>query len=121
MKERELAGEFSHSDLNKLTKRLHACAKEVYEHESYIIDMIFSEGDIEGINKDDLKTFVKSRLNLCLSNLKIATIFEVGENPIAEWFYDNINALKFHDFFTGTGSEYNRDWDESRLKWKVKA
>ena len=36
---------------------------------------------------------------------------------IAKWFYDDINSLRFHDFFTGAGSEYNRNYDESRFVW----
>lgn len=101
----------------KLNQELVKVAEEIYLHESRIVDMIFEKGSMEGITSEDLKTFVKSRLNLCLENLRISPIFEVEENPIAEWFYDNINAVKFHDFFTGTGSEYNRNWDESRLGW----
>ncbi|WBU76313.1 hypothetical protein WYMAN_74 [Vibrio phage Wyman] len=120
-REMEQSGELSTSQFNKVSKRLQSAGRQVYEHEARIIDMMFEKGEIEGFHAEDLKTFVKSRINLCLGHLRIAPIFEIGNNPIAEWFYDNINALKFHDFFTGTGSEYNRDWDESRLKWKVKA
>lgn len=120
-RELERDGELTTSQFRKVSRRLQDAGRQVYEHESRIIDMMFEMGEIEGFHAEDLKTFVKSRINLCLGHLRIAPIFEIGENPIAAWFYDNINALKFHDFFTGTGSEYNRDWDESRLRWKVKA
>ncbi|AJF40856.1 ribonucleotide reductase [Vibrio phage phi 3] len=119
LREKEALGLMSGNDYNKLVVKLHVCARQILEHESYIIDMLFSQGDIENINAEDLKTFVKSRLNLCLANLKVPALFEVGKNPIAEWFYENINGLKFHDFFTGTGSEYHRSWSENDLKWVV--
>lgn len=93
-------------------------AHKIAMHEDRIIDMIFEKGDIEGINQEDLRTFVRSRLNLCLENLGVEKIFEVGENPIAEWFYKGINSYQLHDFFTGVGSEYNRAGaDESTFEW----
>lgn len=97
--------------------KLRSVAQKIYDHEEHIVDMLFEKGEMDGITKQDLKNFVKSRLNLNLEQLGINPIFKVESNPIADWFYDNINGLKFHDFFTGTGSEYNRDWDRSRLTW----
>lgn len=98
--------------------KFHDAARNLFEHESKIIDMIFEEGEIEGITDEQLKTFVKSRINICLKQLNVAPIFEVGDNPIADWFYDNINSLRLHDFFQATGSEYNRNWSENKfLAW----
>lgn len=119
-KEREELGLMSDNDFQKISRRLQSAGAQVYEHEERIIEMMFEKGDIEGFSKEDLKTFVKSRINLCLINIGIEPIFLVGANPVAEWFYENINALKFHDFFTGTGSEYNRDWSRQRLAWGAK-
>lgn len=92
-------------------------SRAIYEHEAQIVDMIFEKGEIEGITAEQMKTFVKSRLNLCLTNLGIDPVFEVKNDIISEWFYDNINALSFHDFFTGVGNQYNRNWDQSRFTW----
>jgi ribonucleotide reductase beta subunit family protein with ferritin-like domain len=80
--------------------------------------MIFEKGEIEGISQEDLRTFVRSRINLCLENLGVERVFEIQENPIAEWFYKGINSYQLHDFFTGVGSEYNRAGaDESDFGW----
>lgn len=92
-------------------------AKTLYEHECRIIDMIFEKGKIEGITDLQMKNFVESRINECLKKLDIKPIFEVTYNPISEWFYDGINAYQFHDFFTGTGNSYNRDWNEKGFEW----
>lgn len=94
-------------------------SKKIYEHECHIIDMIFEKGEISGINKDDMKKFIKSRLNLCLSYLEISPVFEDTENEIETWFYDNINGVQFHDFFSGIGSNYNRNWDELAFTWRT--
>lgn len=114
-KERENLGLLTSSEFAKISKKLQLVGHKVYDHESRIIDMMFEKGEIDGISAEDMKTFVKSRINICLSRLTIAPIFEIGNNPVAEWFYDNINAIKVHDFFSGTGSEYNRDWSRARL------
>lgn len=120
--QRTLVGEMGlGATAKELLKRdILAAAKLIYEHECRIIDLIFAKGDIRGINALDLKTFVASRINLCLANLGIEPLFDIGENPIADWFYDSINSIQFHDFFTGMGSEYQRNWDESRFIWRAK-
>lgn len=94
-------------------------AEQIFQHECRIIDLIFAKGEISGITAKDLRTFVASRINLCLANLNIDPIFTVTDNPIADWFYDSINSVQFHDFFTGTGSEYQRNWSESRFVWEA--
>lgn len=90
---------------------------QVLEHESRIIDMIFEQGDIKGITDHQMKQFIKSRLNLCLENLGMDKHYEVGYNPIAEWFYKNINSSVFHDFFHRQGNSYSRDWKETSFSW----
>lgn len=104
-------------EIQACESKLRKVAHQIYEHEQRIVDMIFDRGEIEGITADQMKRFVKSRINLCLSQLGIAPIFEVINDDISKWFYDNINAVKFHDFFTGVGSDYNRNWKQEEFKW----
>lgn len=93
-------------------------AQKIASHEDRIIDMIFEKGEIEGIDAKDLRTFVRSRINICLDNLGVDKIFEIISNPIADTFYQGINSYQFHDFFTGVGSEYNRTGaDEESFEW----
>lgn len=92
-------------------------AKQIYSHECRIIDMIFEKGNIEGITPTQMKHFVESRINICLNDLGIENIFEVNYNPIADWFYDAINSIKLHDFFSTTGNEYHRNWNQEKFIW----
>jgi ribonucleotide reductase beta subunit family protein with ferritin-like domain len=80
-----------------------------------VIQKIFEKGSIEGITDHQLLNFVKSRVNVCLQQLGYGKLYEVSYNPIAKWFYKNINTVQFHDFFTGVGNSYNRDWDETKF------
>lgn len=107
----------SEGEIRTLHDKLTTAGKKIYEHECRIIDMIFDKGKIEGITPVQMKHFVESRINECLKNLGVSKVFDVTYNPIAEWFYDGINAYQMHDFFTGIGNQYNRNWDESAFKW----
>lgn len=114
-----LSGDINDADVIFVREKIREAAMLIEQHEARIIDMIFEKGDIPGLKMQHLKDFVKSRVDLCLSNLSEEPMFNVQENPIAEWFYDNINAVQFHDFFSGMGSNYNRNWNEAGFVWKV--
>lgn len=102
-------------DQQHLAKTVFELAEEVYEHESEIISMIFSKGDIGGITRQNMEDFVKHRINLVLNSLGYNSMYEDEEMDgyIASWFYVNINSVQFHDFFSSTGSEYHIKWKES--------
>lgn len=105
------------AELENITQRIIEASRAIYEHECQIVDMIFEKGEIEGITSEQMKTFVRGRLNLCLSHLGIPQIFDCKNDIIADWFYDNINQVQFNDFFTGVGNSYNRNWDQGAFKW----
>lgn len=103
----------------RLKSDMEKVAQKTKEHESEIIKMIFEKGNIRGITEHQLDNFVQSRCDLCLENLGYEKIFKPQYNPIASWFYKNINSAKFHDFFQSQGSEYNRDWKETGFIWST--
>lgn len=99
-----------HADTTKVEEVIRMMAMKVYEHEAHIIDKIFSKGPIEGLTKEDMKTFAKSRVDHCLNLLAMKPLFNVTNNVVAEWFYDSSNKVQINDRFTGIGSSYHRDW-----------
>lgn len=99
-------------EINEIYNEIIKASKKLKEHEYRIIEMIFEKGPIVGVTEREMKSFVKSRINLCLNNLGIDAVFEVKNNTIAKWFYDNINMPTIHDFFVNLGSQYNRNWSE---------
>lgn len=94
-------------------------AHKIREHEYRIVDMLFEKGEMEGITKEQMQTFIDSRINLCLGELGIQPLFQVQDNPISEWFYKGINTYQFNDFFTGVGNQYNRNWNETGFIWET--
>lgn len=105
--------------LEELHTDIYQAAKELLEHEYRIVDMIFEQGEIEGITPTQMKNFVLSRVNQCLHELKLKNLEKVSYNPIAEWFYDGITGFQYNDFFSGMGASYHRSWDEDSFTWKV--
>lgn len=105
-------------DVESIRTRLEQVAAELTAHEFRIIDMLFEYGDMDGITKEQMKTFVQSRINNCLANLDMRPLFFVQDNPIADWFYKDINMIKFGDFFAAVSSEYNRNWREKGFIWQ---
>jgi ribonucleoside-diphosphate reductase beta chain len=114
---KQLIKEMDLSDNSVIYNKVVLAAHKIYEHEAQIIDMIFEKGNIKGITEHQMKNFVQSRINICLKNLGIEPIFDVGYNPIASWFYKGVEGLQLHDFFNRVGSDYNRDWSESKFIW----
>lgn len=113
---RELVNETLPLD-KEITERVYDAAKTMYEHEAYIVKLLFSQGEISGITEESLLQFVRHRLDLCLENMGLAPLFRVTENPIADWFYKDIVGFSFNDFFAGVGKEYRRDWNEDKFAW----
>lgn len=115
LEERDPSVEYRHN----LCDQIYTNAQTIVMHEEEIIDALFSKGEIPGITGSDLLNFVRSRVDQCLINLGLDPIYQIDkdQNPIADWFYDNINAIKFHDFFDTTGNEYNRNWNENQFNW----
>jgi len=107
----------SEQEYAKIVKKIKNTCEQVLDHESRIVDMIFEKGTIKGITDVQMKNFIKSRLNLCLSQLDIAPMFDVGYDPISGWFYKNINSGSLHDFFAKQGNNYTRDWQEGGFAW----
>lgn len=94
------------------------------DQEDLIIDEMFSQGGIKHITADNLKTFVRSRANKKLEDMGYKPIYEVGENPVADWFYDMINAQELTDFFHNESTSYEMTADFSstiRKDWRAQA
>ena len=104
-------------EIEILKLELEETARIIYEHECCIIDKNFERGPIKGTSAKQLKNFVQSRLDVCLQNLKFKKIFKPKWNPIAEWFYKDLDSSVLHDFFNSQGNDYNRNWIEGKFLW----
>lgn len=97
---------------------LYKLAEDLYLHECEIVDILFEKGEMEGITSLQLKRFVASRINVCLEQLGLKSLYQIDYNPIASWFYSGINGFTFNDTFSGIGNSYVRNWDETAFTYK---
>lgn len=85
------------------------------------IDKIFEMGDLETITKDQLKNFMRDRVNRKLGELGYdSTIYDTNEELLREmdWFYLIVSGEKQTDFFDNRESQYskpNEDWNDNDL------
>ncbi len=115
LKESKLSAE----EKETLFKDIQEVAKVISEHEERINDMLFEKGELRGYTLNDAKAFARSRVNICLSDLGIDSVFPVEPNKVADWFYGSVQGYQQIDFFTGVGREYQRGWNEKAFEWKV--
>lgn len=120
--EKREAGEITPEEEARLEFDIYAGAHKVLEHEKIIIAKIFEKGPIDGITAHQLEEFAMHRINLCLTNLGYAALFEIKNDVIQEWFYKGITGYSSNDFFNSKGNQYSRDWNLegfSRIRRKV--
>jgi ribonucleotide reductase beta subunit family protein with ferritin-like domain len=92
-------------------------AYDAYNHECAIIDLIYSHdmGDMQTIDKEDLKHFVRDRINVVCSYLDHPPIYEQEKGVISEWFYNNLSSYKYGDFFASTQVQYIKNINKNEL------
>ena len=83
---------------------------EAYQAESAIVDWIFETGELEFLPKEQVKEFIKSRLNNSLISIGMSPVFSVDETLLdkTEWFNDEVIATKHVDFFDKRSINYNK-------------
>ena len=82
------------------------------------IDKAFEMGDIEGLNKDQLKAFIKARANEKMIELGYTNIYnDIDPNLLKqmEWFGHLTSGKTHQDFFAGRVTNYAKsvgDWSD---------
>jgi ribonucleoside-diphosphate reductase beta chain len=82
------------------------------------IDKAFEMGDVEGLNKDQLKAFIKARANEKMIELGYNAIYNDIEPSLLkqmEWFGHLTSGKTHQDFFAGRVTNYSKstaDWDD---------
>jgi ribonucleotide reductase beta subunit family protein with ferritin-like domain len=113
---KELHGYFNHDKHNKDLKEL---TESIVSYEDAIIDYTFQANlPINDITASQLKAFIRSRANLVLVDLGCEPLYQIVDNPIADWFYKGANSIKLHDFFSAGSNQYKRSWSLSAFSRK---
>jgi len=98
-------------------KIIEACELSV-QLEFDFIEKAFEMGDIDGLNKEQLKAFIKARANEKLIELGYQSIYnDIDPNLVKqmEWFGHLTSGKTHQDFFAGRVTSYSKstaDWDD---------
>lgn len=102
----------------KLKDSIITVCKDMVALEDAFIDLAFELGGIEGLTKEDTKTYVRYIADRRLIQLGIKGVFNQRENPL-EWLDWIINAVEHTNFFENKSTEYAKvsltgSWDLER-------
>lgn len=117
--ERKALGNLSEEKELDLEYKILKMARNLYEHEMRITDLMFSVGENRVVTKEDLKSFIRDRVNVVLQRLEIKPMFDEDTGVISDWFYKQLNTVKVPDFFAGTQIQYRRNWDRYKLNFNL--
>jgi len=89
---------------------IYSAAKIMVELEEKYIDKMFEMGDIENLKANDLKQFIKKRLNEKLMELGYEGVFEYDEASAdnLNWFYHLTGGHTHTDFFAIRPTDYSK-------------
>lgn len=112
---RQLEKEYSIVD-TKLREELFDAARTTIELEDDFIEAAFSGGPVEGLDKNDMKQFIRQRTNTKLKDIGLEAIFGVDKAAVdrMSWFDAFSSGVPHTDFFAGRVTTYAKgtaDWD----------
>lgn len=108
---------------DKLINEIREAATAAMELEFNFIDKVFEMGDLENLTKEDLKNFIKHRINTKMGDLGLKPLIpseEIDQGALKTmlWF-DAVIAGKQHtDFFANRVTNYSKghmEWDAASM------
>ncbi len=103
------------------TKQLHddlieAC-ETIVKHEDAFIDLAFELGDIEGMQANDIKNYIRFIADRRLTQLDLPEQYHIKEHPLP-WLDRILGGLEHTNFFENRATEYTRaatkgSWEEA--------
>ena len=118
---RQLISEKPELKTKKLVKNIEQAGHLALELEFKFIDKIFRNGDLENLKKDELKNFMRHRVNTKMVDLSLEPIIpsseiDAGALKQMKWF-DSVTAGQIQtDFFGGRVTNYSKgqfNWDDA--------
>ena len=100
-----------------LQREIYRACHTIVAHEDAFIDLAFSEGGVEGLTADEVKTYIRFIADRRLMQLGLQPIHEIDKNPLP-WLDEMLNAVEHTNFFENRATEYTKaatqgTWDEA--------
>ena len=105
-----------------LKQEIYEAARITVQLEDDYIEQAFSCGPIEGLNKDDLKQYIRFRANLKLTDLNLKknwkNIDHDAVKRITDWFEPMTSGTQHSDFFAVRVSSYSKGAISFKNVWE---
>ncbi|MCG8694297.1 MAG: ribonucleotide-diphosphate reductase subunit beta [Minwuiales bacterium] len=100
-----------------LHREIYRACHTIVAHEDAFIELAFSEGGVEGLTADEVKTYIRFIADRRLMQLGLQPIHEIDKNPLP-WLDEMLNAVEHTNFFENRATEYTKaatqgTWDEA--------
>ena len=110
-------------DIKKLHDEIYSHCRQLVEYEFAFIDLVFAEGELEGLSVKDLKNYIYYLADLRLKQLGLKPIFGFEKNPL-EWTNTFLFPQELANFFELTPTNYTKgdfvkdqSFDYEDYKW----
>jgi ribonucleoside-diphosphate reductase beta chain len=106
---------------DELKKEIYDAARTTIELEDAFIDKVFELGDIEGINKHDMKMFIRHRANTKLQDLGLKNNWKnIDKQSMKnmEWFSILSAGASQTDFFSSRETGYSKGVSDFSKIWE---
>lgn len=90
---------------DELKSQLYVIATKMVELEDKFIDLAFSMGDMEKLNAQDVKQYIRYIADRRLISMGLKGIFKVKKNPLI-WVEEILNAPSHTNFFENKSTDY---------------
>ncbi len=107
---RQLIHEYPEIWTKELKSQIYDAARAAIKLEDDFIEKAFELGDIEGLSKHELKSFIRFRANTKLGDLGLGSNWKnINQSHLdsMSWFDYLITGVEHQDFFAGRSSAYS--------------
>lgn len=113
---RTLAIEHPQAWTDKVRGSIYEACRRMVDLEDKFIDLAFAEGSIEGLDKNEIKEYIRYIADRRLLQMGLKTNFKVKKNPLP-WLEEMLNSQEHANFFETRVTEYQKaaikgDWDD---------
>lgn len=101
----------------KLQDDLYTACRTIIEHEDAFIDLAFEFGEVQGLNAQEVKDYIRYIADRRLDQLGLEPIYGAKKNPLP-WMDEMLNGIEHANFFENRATEYTKaatqgSWEEA--------
>jgi ribonucleoside-diphosphate reductase beta chain len=87
-----------------LKKQIYQACRDMVELEDQFLNLVFKQGNIEGLTQDDMNKYIRYIADRRLLQLGLKPNYKVSKNPLT-WL-DDVLGVEHQNFFEGRATSY---------------